>query len=197
LLDAQLVSAALASRAAYDRIAPFITAKDLTPAGGFWYGLIGEWYANDRTATRVDREVIAEGGSKKIGNPKHRETLMGFIKELPEAVSAANVAQVALELKRHNIGLELATAVAAQDSKKIPQLVKAYDALLQATELKARKGKWQIAADAAEIFRTVGHERRIPLAPASLNSRIGGGALPGHSIGVFGRPDSAEKHFCG
>lgn len=195
MLDAQLVAAALASREAYDKIAPFITAKDLTPAGGFWYGLIGEWYANDRTAARVDKDVIAEGGSKKIGNPKHRDTLMGFIKELPEAVSAANVAQIALELKRHNTGLELATAVAAQDSKKIPSLVKAYGDLLQATELKQRKGKWQIAADAADIFRTVGHERRIPLAPPSLNSRIGGGALPGHSICVFGRPDSGKSTF--
>lgn len=195
LLDAQLVAAALASREAYNRISPFITAKDLTPAGGFWFALIGEWYAMDKLATRVDKEVIADGGSKKIGNPKHRESLMGFIKELPEAISPANVAQVALELRRHNTGLELASAVAAQNAKEIPRLVKAYSDLLAATELKQRKGKWQLAAAAADIFRAVGHDKRIALAPAALNSRIGGGALPGHSIGIFGRPDSGKSTF--
>lgn len=165
----------------------------MTPAGGFWFALIGEWYANDRLAKRVDSSVLAESGSKRIGNPKHRDMLMGFIDGLPEPVSPSNVAQTALELKRHNTGLELASAVAAQDSKKIAALHKAYGELLGATELKRRKGKWQLAADAADLFAKVGVSNRIPLAPDRLNTRIGGGALPGHSVVIFGRPDSGKS----
>lgn len=193
MLDAQLVSASVASRDAYERIAPFITAKDMTPAGGFWFGIIGEWYANDRNARSVEKSVLADGGSKRITNPKHKDTLMGFINELPEPVSPANVAQTALELKRHNTGLELASAIAAQDGKKAAALHKLYGELLSATELKRRKGKWQLAASAEDLFARVGQGNRIELAPSRLNDRIGGGALPGHSVVVFGRPDSGKS----
>src|SRR5579859_6370203 len=107
------------------------------------------------------------------------------MRELPDAPSPQNAARVALELKRHNAELELASAIGANDQKKIPVMMKRAAELRAATELGAsKKGKWDDAPPVGELFEATGDKRRIPLAPQALNARIGGGALPGHHIVV-------------
>lgn len=196
MLDARLVSAAIASREAYETVSPHIKDTDLTPAGGFWWKLIGEWYARDNLARSVDLSSITALADSRITNPKHRETLLGFGSSLPEPISPANTAQVALELKRFNVGMELAAAIAAQDGKKVAKLHVTYGELLAATSLGSgirKRTDWTQAVAIDDLFKKVGHENRIPLAPDRLNSRIDGGALPGHHIVIFGRPEMGKS----
>ena len=119
MLDIQILSAAIVSRAAYERVSPHINAKELTPAVAFWYELVGEWYARDRTALSVDAVSLAALGDVRISNPKQRETLMGVLPSLPSSPSPDGVVSIALELKRWNVGMELAAAIAAKDSKTV------------------------------------------------------------------------------
>lgn len=196
MLDAQVVAACLASREAYERVAPFLTKSDFTPAGAFWWELVRDWYDSDRTAATVTRSALEQLGATRITNPKHRESLMGFLNELPTPDSPANIASVLLELKRHNVGLELATAIASQDQKKVRVLLPQFDALMACTELrKDTPTQIAYAVSVEELFRKVDSANRVPLAPALLNERIGGGALPGHHILIFGRPEAGKSTF--
>lgn len=193
MLDAQLVAAAIDSREAFDRVSPFISPDDFTPAGAFWWKLIGDWYARDRTAKSVDRDSLIQLGGTHIPNPKHRDTLLGFARDLPP-VSPANAAAVALELRRHNVGMELAAAISKSDDKALSKLVPLYAELRAATELKSKaQVKYEEAARIEELFAKVGKENRIPLYPSRLNDRIGGGALPGHHVVLFGRPEIGKS----
>jgi KaiC/GvpD/RAD55 family RecA-like ATPase len=195
MLDAQMIAAGASSRAAWEKIAPHFTSKDLSPQAAFWFDLLKEWYKRDPLARGVDLTVLAQQGESRITNPKHHDTLMGWLLELPTAPSPDNVAQVALELKRHTVGMELATAIAAGDAKKTPALYAEYGDLMQATALRAdvAKSEWQAAVPIENLFDKVGHEHRIPLSPTVLNERTDGGVLPGHHILIYGRPDAGKS----
>lgn len=193
MLDAKLVSAALASRAAYDKVAPHIQSTELTPAGGFWWQLIGEWYARDKHANRIDRTELAALADSRLSGTKHKATVAGFLLDLPDAVSADNSAQIALEIKRHNVGMELAAAIASHDNKKAGKLHHQYGELMSATQLVGKRAQWQLAVPVEQLFDKVGQGNRIALAPDKLNSRISGGALPGHHIVIFGRPEIGKS----
>jgi KaiC/GvpD/RAD55 family RecA-like ATPase len=158
--------------------------------------VLAAWYARDPQARAVDAALLMQQGEAKITNPKHRDTLIEWLRELPDAPSADNVAQVALELKRHNVGMELAAAIANQDHKRTPALFAEYGELLQATQLQSKhRSEWQDAVPIEDLFKKVGSENRIPLSPLVINDRVGGGALPGHHIIVFGRPEAGKSTF--
>jgi AAA domain len=199
VLDSHLLAAAIDSREAYDRVSPYIGAKDLTPPAAFWWQLVQEWYGRERDSPTVNRDLLLELGLSRIPNPKQRDTLVGFLRDSSAGGSPANVAAVALELKRKNAGMELAQAIANNDGKAQQRLVKIYADLMAATELKGqandKRAKFEEAASVEDVFRLVGSEQRIPLAPTRLNSRINGGAIPGHHIVLYGRPEMGKSTF--
>lgn len=184
------------SRASYEAFAPYFTEDDFTPISKFWFALIKEWYAADKMAPSIDRSLLAELGKKRITNKKHEESLLGFVRDLPEPPSADNVVRVALELKRHNVEMELGAALGQGDRKTAARLLPVLAALQQATDLSfgaARKTEWQDAVSVDRLFDKVGKENRIPIAPRALNAKVDGGALPGHHIIIFGRPEAGKS----
>lgn len=194
MLDAKLLAASLASREAYDRVKDHVTDKDMTPPVSFWWKLVEEWYNNDPKATAVDRELLMEQAASRLSMSKHKDALLSVIRDLPDTPSPANVVSVALDLKRFNVGMELGAAIASSDTKKIRDLYEAYGTLLTATDLNHRT-EWEDAVDWADLDSVVGADKRIPLAPRRLNDRVAGGALPGHHIVVFGRPEAGKTTF--
>lgn len=196
MLDAEILSACIADRAAYERIAEHITAKDMTPAVGFWLGIVKELYDRDSNLRGIAPPVLLALGTSRITQPKQRETILSVVSSLPTAGSPDTTVQVALELKRRNVGLELAAAIAANDDKRQSILGPQYMDLRAATSLTAKnRPEWQDAVPIREIFKKVGQSNRIPLAPTRLNAHINGGALPGHHIVVFGRPEMGKSSF--
>jgi KaiC/GvpD/RAD55 family RecA-like ATPase len=194
--DARIVSAAIASREAYEKLAPHITDKDLSPPGQFWWKLVGEWYARDKLSSSVDIATLGDLGKSGVSIPKTRDLVLGYLRDIPAPVSPANAAAAVLELKRHNAGLELAAAIASGDSKKQSKALQLYNELAAATSLSSkRQVKYERASSVTELFSKVGQSNRIPLAPSRLNARIGGGALPGHHIVLVGRPDIGKSTF--
>lgn len=194
-----MLAAAIKSRASYEAFAPHFTEDDFTPISKFWFALIKEWYAADRQAGSIDRQLLTELGRKRITNKKHEESLLGFVRELPEPPSTDNVVRVALELKRHNAEMELGAALGSGDRKAAKRLLPVVAALQEATSIadlgSSRRTEWQDAVTVDRLFDKVGKENRIPIAPKILNRRVDGGALPGHHIIIFGRPEAGKSTF--
>lgn len=190
MLDAKLVASAVESRKAYERIAPHITEKELGPHAQFWWKLIGEWYARDRNAQRVDLALLVDNGKRNIHNKKHVESLLGFITTLPDAVSPDNVAQSVLELQRFNAGMELAQALTGTDIRAVRKLLEKYGTLLDATDTFG--ADHADAADWGELHDKVDSSHRIALAPSRLNQRLRGGVWPGSHILIVGRTDMGK-----
>lgn len=196
MLDSQLLAAAIQSRSAWERIAPHFKAEEFSPLSKFWFLLIQEWYTRDPQASGIDKTLLVEQGKKRITNKKHMDALLGFMNDLQKAPSADNVATVALEMKRHGVGMQLAAAIASQDDKKVAELLPLYTELKQATSLqKAIRATIEQAVDWDQLDEIVGKGKRIALAPNKLTERTNGGALPGHSILIFGRSDAGKTTF--
>lgn len=197
--DAKLIAACIHSRRAWERVAPHFTGDDFTPLSKFWWEKVCQWYKLDTDSQRIDKSLLMARGESQITNPKHKESLLGFMSALDEPASAENAAQIALELKRYTVGMQFASAIAGQDSKKISELLPKYRELQEATELPMLKGNAQTvyedAADWDSLDDIVGQGKRIKLYPTTLIQRTNGGALPGHAILVFGRSDSGKSTF--
>lgn len=192
--DSAVLAASMASRGAYARVAPHMHDGDFTPTAAFWWKLVGEWYDRDPQAQSVDKSLLAGMGKRRITNPKHEETLLGYLRDLDTGVSVENVVQDALELKRFNKGMELASAIGSQaPAEKQHKLLEEFQALLQATTLQSLKGEWEEAVDWDELDSVVGQAKRIPFSIKMLTERTNGGALPGHSILIYGRPEVGKS----
>jgi len=192
VFDAKIISACIASAPAYRRIVGQVDPKEFTPTGRFWWGQVEQWYATDAKASSIDRELLRERGLRAAGRTE------GLAREwfdaLPPAPSPENVAWEVLELKRVIKYRELASAIEEEwDREKILALSEEHAALMRATTLETSTIDW--GASLEELSTVVGDEKRIRLWPEKLNEKCGGGALPGHHIVAFGRPESGKTLF--
>lgn len=191
--DGSIIAAVIDSRTAYEKVRYHLDPAELSPMAQHFWPLIEQWYARDPSASSVDITTLREQG-KRAASEKHAETMTGWIDDLPNGVSAINIAHELLELKRTAKGFEVAAAVAGQaPPEKLRELTAEYQELLSATELHRSKFTW--ANDDDEMLALLDRGNRIPLAPTLLNERLGGGAVPGDHILIFGRPEAGKTLF--
>lgn len=195
MLDAQILSAAIANREAYELCKEHVVQSDLTPPVAFWWELVGAFYAKDSSAAAVPISLLKAQGERRISNPKHKDGLLGLLDNLPDAVAPMGVAKEVLELKRYNLGMQLAAAIGAREKdSKVAMLTEEYLGLLRQESL-SQETEWEDAADWDDLSQETGLSRRIPLMPMELNKRTGGGALPGHHMLVYARPEMGKSLF--
>ena len=192
MLEQKLLAALMDSREAYEKAAKHIVEDELSPQGKIWLPYIVEWYAGDPAASRVDREVVAERGKRQLPE-KHRETLLGYWKEIPESCSPANVVTDLIEMRRFSVGNRLCAAIQSVKKPQIKQLLEEYGELLGAETLGKSVVRW--TEDDQELRERLSRDKLIKLYPQSLNQRCKGGAARGDHIVVFGRPESGKTMF--
>lgn len=194
--DISLLAAAASSREAYDRIKNHIAATDLTPTVGFWWKILGQAYARDRSAKSLDYTTLVELGSPHIPSPKQKDSLLGVVSSMVSPASPINVMQIALELKRKNLTAEFASASLAGDSRKATKLLASLNEIWESDSFEAKDTAiWHDATDTESLFSKVGSDQRIPFGCPSVNGRLAGGVLPGHHIGIFGRTEIGKSTF--
>lgn len=195
--EGQLIAAAVQSRDAWDKIAAHFDPAEFSAISKVWLPIIEEWYRNDPNARSIDKNVLIEQGRLRVPAKKHQEVVVGFMRDLPEAPSAENLVQVALEFKRHAVSQQLSAALVSGNENLVSGLLPQYTALREATALPetGSKQEWRDALPVERLLEKVGSEKRIAIAPGKLNERVAGGALPGHSILVFARPEEGKSTF--
>lgn len=193
MLDQKILSSCIASRRAFDKVRDHVVEAELSPQARAWWPLIVDWYARDRSATAVDRDIIRERAKRSFPE-KHKETLLGWFDELEPSCSPENIATELLDLKRHVAGAELQQLMASgAPHDKLVAAVRRYEALLEAADLHTSEAQW--CDDDDEMERMLDPSGRIPLYPKALNERAGGGAVPGDHILIFGRPEAGKTLF--
>lgn len=193
MLDRQVLLAAMADRAAYERIGRNVKPSEFSPQVSFWWKLVVEYYAADKLAKRVDTMVIRQLGDSRIKNPKHRDGLLAVVDGNADDVSVPNIVAAVLSVKRYNASAEFASAAMSGDVEKAKKLLETVNELWQRDSLDQEERFY--AESGEDIFKVVGTEKRIAISPAALNSKIGGGVLPGHHIHIFGRTEVGKSAF--
>jgi hypothetical protein len=190
-LDAQILAATLNSRIAYDAIKDHFNAKEASPSIAFWYELVRDYYERDKAAGDVQRDTLRELGARRITNPKHADAILSTLDDL-KSVSSPNVVELVLDLRRSNLALEFAAATSNKDHNLASELLTQLNAVWEQTELK-EKSDVEYAKEWQDLDSVVGRDGRTPIGPSSLDSRIGGGVLPGHHVLIFGRTEIGKS----
>lgn len=196
-MEREIIAAVIADRKAYDAIHEHIDPKETFSAlGQFWWKFIAAYYKRDGRARSVDVALLLEQASADLNRTKQAETLRSVLPPGDGAdvgVSVPNVVSGVLDLRKRALLAELAGADLSGQRQKADR---AFAELAQIWDASSLDGSQRTEAkEAADLFAALGSEHRIRLLPAALNERIGGGALPGQHIVVFGRTEVGKSTF--
>src|SRR5579885_3278570 len=143
----------MADRKAYEKVCAYFSPEDFSPPGKIWWGLVEDWYRRDRASASVDRDAISVLAATRITNPKQRDVVVAFLQSVPTECSTENIVQVALELRRHSVGMQLAAAIASGNREQHDRLIRDYAALSSATEpTKTKAVVWDEADEIDSLF---------------------------------------------
>lgn len=193
MIDTSILGACIQSRSAYNSIEGIVNEKDFSPPVQFWYGLLREFYRRDSSCDHASVDILREVGKARITNPKQVDALISVLSDSAANTSASNIVALCLDLRRRNIILELATCTGSGDTKQanklFTELVDIWD------KQDGKKSEIEYARDWSSLDEVIGAHKRIPLGIKSLDDRIGGGALSGNHILVFGRTEIGKSCF--
>lgn len=196
MIEEQILAALIADRKCWTQIHEHIERGELTPPSQFWFDEISKYYGSDSGANKCDRSVVRCLGEANLSTNKHRDTYLSSFDAVPETNSGGNVARLVLELKRKKLVYELASELAKPDGgKKSDKLYRELSEVWTTTDLETKQSVKEYAVPAVDLLSKVGDQSRIPIGPKQLRARIGGGALPGHSILIFGRTEVGKSTF--
>lgn len=192
ILEAKVLSAVYQSHEAYTEVSKLISKDEFTDPAKIIYTYAETFYNNDKGANSVDKEIVSNYIERDY--PKAAKVLQQTLNSLEE-VSIPNILSVVLDFKKQAVGLKLSSALINNKEKEITSLMEEY-ALL--SEIKEEEN------DDSEIYNNIpidsiiskhSSERLYKLYPKSLNDAVDGGAMPGHHILVFARPESGKSLF--
>lgn len=192
MIDAKVIAACLLSRAAYEKVSGYVDVAELSLQGQTWWPLIQDWYERDKESKSVDKEIMLQKGTRELPEA-HLDTLVGWFQDLPEVDSPLSVVADLIELKRYVAGNALSQAIQGRQHTKIDTLLQEYGDLREATELGRSEITWTMDDDA--MAAQLSRENLTKVAPKRLNEKLLGGAGPGSTILIFGRPESGKTLF--
>ena len=191
--ERQVLSSAMQSREAFDRIEAHVGREDFSEQGNVVWAGICEYYDADGSAGNVETGLLQESIARTIPADKHKELFRNLVASLSELdVSTPNVVADLIATKRDKIGRQLAAALL--DGESADKLHEEYGSLLLAEDL----------GDADEVETRTGMGVRelveekfdsanlIKIMPEALNKRLGGGVKPGHHLILFARPEMGK-----
>ena len=194
--EQDILAACIVDRNAYETFQLHATTDELTPLGQHWMGRIGSYYSRDGEASGCDIKLLKTLGLQSAG-PQHAETLEGYYDSLPVVgASSQNIVASVLEYQRGQAGLQLAALLSnpGTATDKVRELVERYTDLLVACETGLQKLNYVELDDLEDIYDP---SMIIPLFPKKIMEKklLGGGAMPGHHILIFGRPEAGKSLF--
>jgi len=191
-MDGLLVAAAiLRDRKAYESLKGIsLDLEALPEAASAVVRACNEYYERDPDAKSVSVDVLQHQIVRRYGEGDVARSIMEFVAQFPEDTSSVNVIEEIRLNKLRQIETVLAGMLATGDTGD------------EFTRLLGRRAELSIAkSEEQDSFRLTlsdfeeDSSARIPIAPTSLNSHLGGGVLRGHNITVYGRPDSGKSMF--
>lgn len=194
--EQEIIAACMLDRASYERIAAEGMLSEFTAMGTHWLHSIGEYYGRDPDADRCSVTTLRELGLQKVG-VNVRDTVAAYLDEIPiVGTSPVNVTAAILGFRRRQVGLRLAAllADAGSDDGEVRELVEQYSTLMDTISSGLHRPNYITTADLDTVYDT---GSVVPLFPTSIFGRklAGGGAIPGHHILIYGRPEAGKSLF--
>lgn len=193
-MDKKIISAVYKDRGSYERIKGYIDkAPDqvLTDLNVVLYQQAKKFYDGDEHAPYVDFDVVESYIHRAY--PKQEEVLGLALKRIreEEVPSTLNIIKEFIEAKKYSIGLKLSTALI--HNSPADELLDEYLSLSSEESLDTSDVHVYENIRIGDVQSALDPSNRIQLYPQELNDRCRGGALRGHHILVFARPEVGKS----
>lgn len=193
--EQSLVGAMLKERTAYEEFERIGNLEDFSPIARSIVGIIGGYYGADPGVHSCKLDIIRSRALSKLLNEKHHKPVTEFLGQLEQGVSAINVVAELRSLHKAKVGQKLSLALAnGQSEEEVQKLIAEYGKGLS-SESSGQSTDLVDALDTADLTEEKANVEYIKLWPKSLNDRLDGGALRGHHIIVFARPEGCKTLF--
>jgi archaellum biogenesis ATPase FlaH len=198
-MEKSILQAMLNDRSVYELFERLGNADSFSPIGKRVLAAVAEYYELDPGASNVSTEVIRERELGRLTNDKHRKPLEEYFKDLPNNVSSSNIAADIRELHRRSVGGKLSLALAnGGGDEEVTKLIREYEAggLGQYPDASSSTSGLVDVLDTSDL--TAEGESNVDYIrfwPKALNDRLDGGALRGHHVLIFARPESGKTLF--
>jgi hypothetical protein len=183
-----LLAALLFSRTAYESVVEYTDPTDMSAHGAALFEEIVDYYQRDPDATACDKTLIRDRIHRKL--PKHKDTFTNMLLEMTPELGTHNIVREVLELRRRSAGEDLIMAITqAKNPSDVAEVLSTYTALNDATELVDAGGGIKLLTKSLSelVQESADTSKCIKLLPKRFNAALRGGALPGHTIVIFGR----------
>lgn len=167
---------------------------ELSPEAQTLIRIGSEYYEADPEAKSCDLEIVKNRLERQIQSNKLVEVLKGILDTLPD-VSAVNLTEEVLSLKRHSIGLKLSSALAAgKTGPEVEELIGSWQSMVGVGDVSgAEEANIITGVPVDMLFATAfNKDNLIKIYPRTLNDRLDGGVLPGTHILVFANTEMGK-----
>ena len=189
-MEHKILAALARARKNFERIDPHLSSEDVSPEGALILKRIRQFYYNDTKAPSADMDIVRNQVLRSVQNPKHKELFEVYFRQMAEQeVSDVNVVAEVMAAKRDVIEMSLAEAILAKDSVRKDTLIERLSSLRMDEDLEGAVHEEYQGLDADSLVEAFDTEHLIRVAPPSLNSRLKGGALPGHHLVIVAYPE--------
>lgn len=196
-MERTILRSMLANRSVYDLFEQIGNAEDFSPIGRAVLGAVSEYYRVDGSVGCCSRELIKARLLGRSPNEKHHQPLNEYIDSLEGSSSGANVEAHIRELHHRAVGGKLSLALAnGAPKEEIQRLIQEYENGTGVVQGNVGVGSLLDIKDTSHL--TSGESATkdyIKLWPKQLNERLDGGALKGHHVLVWARPEMGKTAF--
>jgi hypothetical protein len=191
-MELELLSTMMKARTSYVLVMSYIKPKNYSTEFNYLLKQIGEYYGRDRQAPHVSPEILKQQLASVLDNEKHVAHFSSMVDRAAGIdTSSANVEEVILAARRHEIETQLAAAFAGGvKAGNVEELLEEHASLRKARTLLDIDGDEPIQVieniDAETLFARRNRDNLLPVYPQSLNNRLDGGVEGGDHILIYG-----------
>lgn len=188
--EQKILSAVLKSREVWEKIKDKVEKDEWSPEGKIIFELCSSFYQRDPGATVCDAEILSTRAIREIQSAKVAEIVSTGIRSLSSGlsdISAENVAEEVIALKRSVLGIKIAAALSTgKDPGRVLSLMDEYKDLGTGLEEEKNSEELFSGVSALDISRrSFNRDNLIKLEPKILNDHIDGGLRGGHHVLIF------------
>lgn len=193
--EAQVLGACLRSRKAYEQARDLLEVDDFAPLSRRMWDGLEKYYSRDPDAEKADASIVYQLVCDSLSSKAHQQQLKDTISYAQGLeVSPQNVMGLALDLRRQTVAFQVAEKLL--NGERADEDIELYLRLVEAEDLADATGEVHQAVDLNDLLEVIDPDKKIKLAPNSLNDKLNGGLVAGDSMIVGGRPNSGKSALC-
>lgn len=195
-LESLILSALIESKEAFNEFERYGNGLDeFSPINKAIAQAVERYRQVDGDCGRVDRVLLEEQLLRDIKNDKHVSPIREALRAIPSDVSVGNVRSHVRALHKQAVGQRLSLSLANGASEdEVSKLGTEYFGIGKSAGAVAPSDLVD-CLDTSDLTSEKQNEQYIKLWPKQLNDRLDGGALRGHHILLFARPETGKTLF--